>query len=375
MNNLFELGQFPERQVQTYLHMNQHFPTRLISRGEQITHLPFGEPLKVQYTVDENSGQQVDCEAFMQRTRVSGLLVLHRGAIVLEKYALGHHADGLWTSFSVAKSITSMLVGAALAQGKIRSLDDDLTRYVARLKGSAYEGVSVRHALQMSSGIGWNEDYLDPNSNRRKMYEAQTCGRSGAVLDYLASLQRVAAPGERFNYSTGETYVVGQILVGATGQSLSDYLSQQLWGPLGMQSDAYWQLDCPLGSELAGSGICATLRDYGRLGLFMMVGGRIGDRQVLDQQWLREATDNDPRSPRAPGKLEGWGERGYGLQWWTYRDGHYGALGIFGQQILAFPEQQLLVVMHSAWPSPIDAQAIAETDRFIEAVKYGLTSI
>ncbi|MDZ7630376.1 MAG: serine hydrolase, partial [Gemmatimonadaceae bacterium] len=174
----------------------------------------------------------------MRLNRVSGLLVLKQGRIALERYALGATPQTRWMSMSIAKSITSTLIGIALAEGRIRSLDDPVTAYVPALARSAYDGVSVRQVLMMASGVRWNETYTDPSSDRRRLLDAQIAQTPGEALAVMAALPRAAAPGTRWNYSTGETLVAGEVLRGAIGTSLSEYLSTKLWQPLGMESDA-----------------------------------------------------------------------------------------------------------------------------------------
>jgi CubicO group peptidase (beta-lactamase class C family) len=155
-----------------------------------------------------------------------------------------------------------------LHQGLITGLDDPMTRYVPQLKGGAYEGVSIRNVLQMASGLKWDETYTDPKSDRRKLLELQLAQKPGAILSYVNALSRAGAPGTIWNYSTGESFLVGALIEGATHQALATYLSETIWSRLGMEQDATWWLESPGGMGLAGSGLGATLRDYGRFGLF-----------------------------------------------------------------------------------------------------------
>ncbi|WP_208513849.1 serine hydrolase domain-containing protein, partial [Variovorax paradoxus] len=268
----------PELQAPTYRHMDRLYATRMIKRGAQVHPLPAGPAVDVRYRAGD---AEFGIDAFMARNRAAGLLVLKNGQVVLERHAMGNDAATRWMSFSVAKSIASTLVGAALHDGLIASLDDAVVAYVPALRGSAYDGVTLRQVLQMSSGVAWNEDYLDPASDRRRMLRAQLDQDAGAVLAFMATLPRVAPAGTRFNYSTGETYLVGRILAGALREPIGDYLSRKIWAPFGMEADAYWQLDAPGGQEFAGSGVNATLRDFGRFGLFILGGGMAGGQRVL----------------------------------------------------------------------------------------------
>lgn len=369
-----------QAQVRAFADMRGLYPTRLIACGGTPRELPRGEAVDF---VCEVQGQALGIGEFMQRGRCAGLLILKRGRIVLEHYALGHTPQTRWISFSMAKSITSTLVGAALHDGLIDSLDDPVTLTVPQLRGSAYDGVTIRHVLQMSSGVRWVETYLDSQSDRRKLLALQQREQPGAVIDYLRSLPRAAEPGTRFNYNTAETFLLGAILAGAIRRpheeahgrpklphpppgaaaasptpvgTVSDYLSEKIWRPCGMESDAYWQLESEDGQEFAGSGLSACLRDYARFGAFVLADGVVGGRRVLPEGWMAESTAVDPASIHAPGRLAGYEPLGYGYQWWTFPAPAgrrvFGALGIFGQQIYVDVDEELVIVLHSAWPEP-----------------------
>jgi len=360
----------PDERLRRFADMRGLYPTRAIRRGPQTRALAAGAPLDVEYTAE---GRRFGIDDFMRRYPATGLLVLHRGEVVCERHAMGHGAQTQWISFSMAKSITSTLVGAALHDGLIGSLDDPVVRTVPRLRGSAYDGVRIRDVLQMSTGVGWVETYLDPESDRRKLMALQVQERPGLVLDYLAQLSRVAEPGTRFNYNTAETFLLGSILAGAIGRPISDYLSEKIWRPCGMESDAYWQLESADGQEFAGSGINATLRDYGRFGLFVLGDGVIDGSRVLPKGWIAESTAVLPGSRLAPtGGLPGFEPLGYGYQWWTFP--HlaprrvFGALGIFGQQIYVDVEAELVIVVHGTWPEPVHDPSRLESYVFFEAV-------
>src|SRR6185503_1551577 len=184
------------------------------------------------------------------------------------------------------------------------------------LAGSGYEGVSIRHVLQMTSGVRWDDTHTDESSERRKMLELQFSQQPSAVMRFIARSPRVAPPGSTWNYSTGETQIVGALVRAAVGRSLSDYLSERIWSRVGMEADATWWLEAPGGLEVAGSGFGASLRDYGRFGVFAMDGGVIDGVRVLPEGWIREAT-----APRQiGGKLVD-----YGYMWWPVAaaDGSY----------------------------------------------------
>jgi CubicO group peptidase (beta-lactamase class C family) len=289
--------------------------------------------------------------------------VLKNGAIALERYALGVTSQSRSMSMSMAKSITSTLIGVAIKEGKIGSLDDAVTRYVPTLTGSAYDGVTVRNVLMMASGVKWNETYTDSSSDRRHLLEAQIAQKPGAAMALMASLPRAAAPGSRWNYSTGETLVAGEVVRGATGRSLSQYLSDKLWKPLGMERDATGWLDSPDGHEIGGSGIMATLRDYARFGEFFLRGGTIDGHQVLPEGWTVEAG--------SPKTLTTGTRQLYGYMWWpvdaprgSINDGAFAAQGIFGQYLYLNPHEQVVIAQWSAQTRPVGGDVVNPNDCF-----------
>ena len=371
--DLYELT--PDKQPGTYRHMDRLFPTRTVHRGPTAYALPTGKRLDLHYQAD---GQQQDIDDFMRRNRVGGLLILKDGKVVLERYGLGNDAATRWTSFSVVKSISSTLVGAAVQQGRIAGVQEPITRYLPQLKGGAYDGVSIEQVLQMSSGAAWDETYRDPQSDRRRMFELQLAQKPGALLQQMASLKRDHAPGTHFSYSTGESHLQSELVRAATGMSASDYLSERIWARMGMEQDAFWQLDSRNGQEIGSSGLSATLRDYGRFGQFILNDGVIDGERILPSGWLARATHAPAGSHLQPGKLyDGEYALGYGYQWWLFPTGtaalpdHDGgafeAQGIFGQFLYINPREKLVAVVWSAWPEPeMDARE-QETYSFIGA--------
>jgi len=299
------------------------------------------------------------------------VLVLKDGQVALEIYQYGNTAKTRWMSMSVAKSITSTLIGAAIKQGAISSLDDPVTKYVPMLAGSAYEGVSIRDLLTMSSGVRWNETYTDPASDRRQLLDAQIAQRPGAVLELMKRLPRAAPPGTVNNYNTGETLVAGEVVHNAVKRSLSEYLSERIWKPYGMEADATWWLDSPDGIEIAGSGISATLRDYARFGLFFLNGGRIGGEAVLPAGWTQEAG--------SPQRLKNGKKLDYGFFWWPATatpetpdpQGAFTAVGIFGQYVYLNPKERVVIVVLSAQSKP-DGMGVVDDQDFFGAVVKAL---
>lgn len=342
----------PQREA-AFRAMEMHFASNVVRHGQAYP-LPAGPALRPRFT----DGTTLD--RYMADHHVAGIMVVQHGRVRLERYGLGAGPTTRWTSFSVAKSFTATLVGAALRDGAIHGLDDRITRYIPELAAGAYRDVTVRQLLTMTSGVRWNEDYADPRSDVARMYEGTRQPGVPLLVSYLAVLPRQYAPGQRWVYNTGETDLVGILVARATGKTLAAYLAEKIWQPYGMAADAIWLKDDVDGTEAGGSGISATLADYARFGQFLLEGGRAGGRQVLGDGWLADATTKHA-DIGAPG-------RGYGYQWWTYDDGAFAGLGIFGQLLYVDPARQLVIVQLAAWPvATSDAQAAARA-AFVKAV-------
>lgn len=359
----------PELAVNTFRNIGRLFPTRIISHGAT----PYPLPDAVTPLVNVafmSRGTHYTLDDYLRLNRLSGLLVLKNGRVALERYAFGNSARTRWMSMSMAKSITSTLIGAAIRDGAIASIDDPVTKYVPRLAGSAYDGVTVRHLLMMASGVRWNETYTNPASDRRRLLEVQIAQRPGGAVELMRMLARAAAPGAVNNYSTGETQIAGEVLRGAVRKPLAQYLSEKIWQPYGMETDASWWLDSPNGHEIGGSGLSATLRDYGRFGLFFLGGGVVGGVSLLPAGWTVEAS--------TPKTLASGTRVNYGYMWWpssgapnTVNHGAFAAEGIFGQAIYINPREQVVIVQWSAQTKPTGGE-IVNNDDFFGAVSLAL---
>ena len=336
------------QKIAGFRNMDKLAPYRTIESGSSILALPEASTdlSGVKLTTGDIS---MTVDDYFNRQKVAGLIVVKDGKVVYERYGLGNNKDTKWVSFSVAKSVVAMLYGAAVKDGYIKSLDEKVTDYLPRLKDSAYQDTTIKHLLQMASGVQWNEDYADPKSD-----VASASYDTLSLYEYLRHKPRTAPPGETFNYNTAETNLAGTLLRSAIGNNLATYLSDKIWRPFGMQADAYWQLTEPGGGEFGGCCINATLRDYARLGLFAMNNGVLEDgTRVLPDNWMTEST--------TPSK----GSAGYGYFWWLYPDGTYQAMGIFGQGIYINTEQQVVIAIHSA-----REQADADEDWLLQTALY-----
>ena len=322
-----------------------------IEAGNAVYPLPQGEPLDL----------GIDVDAHMAAQRNAGLIIVQDGRIRLEKYALGYGAAGRWTSFSVAKSFTSTLVGAAVKDGYIKSLDDKVSRYIPGLKGSAYDDVSVKQLLTMTSGVRWNEDYTDPKSDVALFNLQMPVDGEDITVSYMKNLPRDVPAGSKWLYSTGETNLIGVLVSSATGKTLSAYLSEKLWKPFGMEQDAVWMLGAT-GHEISGCCISASLKDYARLGQFVLNGGVAGGVKIVPDDWFAAAT-----TKRADIGVPG---RGYGYQWWTNDDGSFAAQGIFGQGIFIDPKRKLVIASNGNWPTATDPEGVgAAREAFYKSVQ------
>jgi CubicO group peptidase (beta-lactamase class C family) len=325
----------------SFQQMDHYFPTRVVKAGENPQ--PLARSEKSMLPGYEYAGRRRSIEDFITDTDVSGLLVLHRGEILHESYHQGAGPETLFTSWSVAKSMTATLLAFARADGLIASFEDSITQYLPELSASAYKKVTIRQALQMSSGVAFDETYEDPESDFwvfMNDYAAQ--GRANA---YLESTSVAHQPGEKFNYNTSETQLLGWLIHRVTGQSVSDYLARKIWQPQGMEADATWLLDAEDGMEITGIGVNAMLRDYARFGQMYVTG------RGLPEGWVQEATR--PSNPQVEnGELYEGMELGYQYQWWSFPDNSFEAQGIHGQFIYVNPARELVVVVASAWPEP-----------------------
>ncbi|MDO8410164.1 MAG: serine hydrolase [Phenylobacterium sp.] len=345
----------PELQSRGYRAIEDVFQVNTIERGEAVRPLVMADrQIDPTFTHD---GQDWTVASYMEAFNVSGVLVLKDGQILLERYGMGRQPADRWTSFSVAKSVTSTLVGAAIQDGKIAGLNAPVTDYIPELAGSAYDGVTVRQLLMMSSGVTWNEDYTDPKSDVANAGVAPGEPGMNAMVSYMRRLPRANPPGAVFNYNTGETDLVGLLVSNATGQSLAAYASEKIWKPYGMERDAIWMVD-PTGQERGGCCISMTLRDYGRVGQFVLEGGMAGDRAVLPAGWVEAATTRQIDN----------GAAGYGYFWWMNPSGAYQASGIFGQSITTYRDDGLVIVINSAWPRATGADLSAARSAFLDAV-------
>jgi CubicO group peptidase (beta-lactamase class C family) len=371
----------PENQAATFRNHDQVWPHSIVRRGDAVRPLPLHARSLADLTF-EVGDVRLSLSDFMARRRTAGLLILKDGEIALERYGMGNGPESRWTSFGAANVVTSTLAGAALHDGAIGSLDDPCDLYLPQLCGSAYEGVTIRNVLRMCSGVAWREyDQADGRSDVRRLVRAVLSRRPGAVLDLLCARPLAQPQGVVFNYSTGESCLLGAVVAAATGRSLADDCTETIWGPAGMEADAYWQLECEDGLELGGLGLSACLRDVGRFGqLVMEDGAAFNGRRVLPPGW-RDLAGQPDSAATAFGQLTPGSPAGYGYQWWAlpgapFADGlHAGAFSAFGgygQRIYINPAERVVAAIQSAWREPSDSDAEVETNALLRAAVRAL---
>lgn len=352
----------PDLQANTFRNIDRLFATAKVAHDpNNIKVLPHAKEKLVNVKF-KSHGKDYDLYDYLSINRISGLIIIKDGEIVLEDYELGNNENTRWMSMSVVKSITATLIGMAIQDGYIKSIDDPIVNYLPELKGSSYDGVTVKHILQMASGVAWNETYTDPTSDRRKLLEIQLEQKPGEALELMANLPRAGEPGTVWNYSTGETQVAGALVKAAVGKPVSEYLSEKIWTKAGMESDATWWLESPEGLEVGGSGLSATLRDYARFGLLLLNEGIIDGKDSLPKGWMKEAGAQ---------QMIGGEKVDYGYMLWPVVDsdyatneGAYEAVGIFGQHVYVNPKENLVIAVWGAQPKPTTVIPIEDTDFF-----------
>lgn len=348
-NHMFD----PGLNFLTFQHMDQLFATRAVRASGKPWVLPKDEKkFDMSYTYD---GKAYELDEFLEKTSTNALLVINNQRIVAEIYRNASNEKTRFISWSMAKSITSTLIGIALSEGKIMSIDDPVTKYLPEMEGSGYQGVTIKHLLMMRSGVDWIEIYrFKEPTQLTEVHDNSLVGYKYRWCDYAAKQSKPKnAPGTVFNYSTLDASVLGCILERAVGMKGADYMTEKLWKPAGMERDGYWIMDGPpeVGREFFGAGFNATLRDYGRFGLMILNGGVADGKQVVPGDWVKQATDggHEPVAPGAP--------TGYQYQWWTIPNSKaFMAAGLHHQFIYVDPETRTVIVKLSATPNPVGNQ-------------------
>jgi len=332
-----------------FWHMDDLFFTRRVPRSGPVWHLPRNE-LTVDLSFDWG-GSSHGLNEFLERTHTNAFLILKDGKIVHESYRNLSSDRSTFASWSMAKSITSILVGLAVEDGEIVSLEDPITRYLPELVGGAYEGVTVRQVLDMTSGVDYEERYDFENPGIAAWNHENALVRNVVrFADVARTIERAHEPGEVFAYKTIDTAVLGWLLERVTDRPVAYYMADRLWEPLGAEADGFFILDGEpeTGREFTGAGYNAVARDYARFGQMVLDNGFANGRQIVPADWIAEATR--PAGAEGP-------EGGYGFQWWTVPDSNaFYALGLQGQFIYIDPDTRTVIVKLSYFPP--DAEAV-----------------
>ncbi|HSB66546.1 MAG TPA: serine hydrolase [Anaerolineales bacterium] len=334
----------------------EKFPERLIDNAAPAFHFQQDPSPELFQTIAYRSDgelKQANFEEFLQSTQTTSFIVIKDDAILYEGYFNGYDRDSIVTSFSAAKSFTSTLIGIAIEEGYIGSVDDRMIDYLPELKGKGFDDLTIRHLLTMSSGIKyWTDDEYPP---LKELFQFTDNGMGYSYPD-LRSLALQITPdgkplGSEFNYNNYHPLLLGMILERTTGRSPAEYLQEKIWKPLGMEYPASWSLDSRKnGFPLMGAGINARAIDFARFGRLFLNDGNWNGTQIVPAEWVSEATSPDPNDHRVWHSDTYWKELNgyYKYQWWgrTNADGsyHYTAMGHLGQFIFVAPQENMVIV-------------------------------
>lgn len=355
-------------QYENFNRLHTLFPNAEMKASETPFEFAEGTPIDLPATF-AFEGNSVDVPTFLSDTDTAALLVIKDGAIVSEDYWLTGGQDVTWLSMSVAKSFVSALVGIAVDEGKIDSIQDPVTKYVPELTGSAYDGVSIKDILQMSSGARWNEDYSDQESDINRFGRIFALG--GSLNEFASTLENQRPAGTYNLYNSTDTQVLGMLLVNTTGRPIADYMSEKLWQPLGAETEAYWLLDSE-GMEMAFGGMNASARDYAKIGELYRRGGQLNGQQIVPADWVTASV-----TPDAPHLMPGKDnpasdfELGYGYQWWVPEgdEGEFSAIGVYNQFVFVNPTRGTVIVKLSA-NSDYGTSSDQSSYREIETIEF-----
>lgn len=277
-----------------------------------------------------------DYREYMESLGTTAFLVIHEDSILYEEYWDAHDSSTVSNSFSMAKSVVSMLIGIAQEEGHIGSLDDKVSKYIPEFNNGKRNIVTIRNLLTMSSGLDWQESGKNPLSDNAESYYGDD------LYNEVTRQKLISEPGKLFNYQSGNTQLLGFILKAATGKSVSDYADEKIWSQIGTESDAYWSLDRKGGDDKAFCCLYATAKDFARLGVLVNNNGKYAGKQIIPESYMKEMV-----TPANLMTEEGIPNERYGLQMWMYfggADPAYYFRGILGQYIISIPEENLIIV-------------------------------
>jgi CubicO group peptidase (beta-lactamase class C family) len=351
--------------VGSHSHLDEIFTGRLIHKAASPSRLVRVAEPAITWQFD---GADLTLDDYLARTPTTGLLIARGDTILVERYQYGRTDQHRFTSWSMAKTVTAMLVGIALAEGRLRSVDDPAAAYVPELAGTEYGRTSLRHLLQMSSGVRFREEYTGTDDVSRLAANTFMLLGPGGPSAVTPFNERAAAAGTKFSYASVETQVLGLVLASATGRPVAEYLEQKIWQPIGAEADATWLVDNS-GQEAAYCCLNAVLRDYARLGLLLAHDGNWRGRQIIPAAWVMEATSVRADQPHLrPGAATQF--FGYGYQTWILPGERrmFQLAGVRGQRIIVDPQSKLVMVNTAVHKRPIDIPPLREMAAFHRAL-------
>ena len=359
----------PSHSVDSFSRLDEILSARMSRRGDTPTAWRRAQrEADIAYTgVPALGAARIGATDYMDRNPATGLLVAQDDVIHVERYQYGRSDTHRMTSFSMAKTVIAMMIGIAVAERRIGSLDTPAEAYATTLRGLEYGATPLRHLLTMSSGVQFREDYSGTDDSTR-LARGTTGQQSGGGAEVLGLFNtRIAPPGATWNYASSETYVLAMVLRAVVGMPIADYFADRIWRPIGAEADASWLVDRS-GLEVGWTGFQATLRDYAKLGMLMARGGRVGQRAVIPAEWVAEMTHPHVSAGRVGPNF------GYGYQTWTFaeNDGSFAFLGVRGQAIYVHPARRLVMVQTSVRPAPTDRLRSADAVSFWRGVRTTL---
>jgi CubicO group peptidase (beta-lactamase class C family) len=343
--------------VGTYSHFDELFPSRLVPRATTPWIFKRAPEPTISYSFNSD---RLSIEDYLGRNPTTGLLIAKDDTILYEHYQYARSDSDRFLSQSMAKTITAMLIGIAISEGKIKSIDDLVLAYVPGLAKTEYGKTSIRDLLHMSSGVAFTENY-DGLDDVARLW-GDLFGEPGK--DPISSVaqfnRRVTPPGIKWHYASVETEILGLVLRAAIGRPVADYLRDKVWQAIGAEADASWAVD-GTGQEVTFCCFNAVLRDYARLGRLLAHDGAWEGRQLIPRQWLVDATTvratDGYLAPRVATPFFG-----YGYQVWLFpgEQRRFALLGVRGQMILVDPASKLVMVHTAVRQKPSDRASNAE---------------
>ncbi len=345
--------------VGSHSHLDEIFTGRLIHKAPTPSRLVRVAEPRITW---QFQGADLTLDDYLARTPTTGLLIVRDDTILVERYQYGRTDRHRFTSWSMAKTVTAMLVGIAVAEGRIRSIDDLAATYVPELAGSEYGRTSLRYLLQMSSGVRFSEHYTGSDDVSRLAYDTFFLYGAGGPSAVTPFNDRATAAGTKFSYASVETQVLGLVLRAATNRPPAEYLQSRIWQLIGAEADATWLVDNS-GQEATYCCLNAVLRDYARLGLLLAHDGNWRGHQIIPAAWVMDATTVRADQPHLrPGTATP--SFGYGYQTWILSGERrmFMFWGVRGQRIYVDPQSKLVMVNTSVHRLPLDLTPLRQMD-------------